>query len=60
MRKTVVAILKKLLHTVILLLVLSFVVFSFIRLIPGDPVKNLYGSHDAGGDHRAEAQRTVF
>ena len=39
MRKTVVAILKKLLHTVILLLVLSFVVFSFIRLIPGDPVK---------------------
>lgn len=34
-----VTVLKKLLHTLILLLVLSFVVFSFIRLIPGDPVK---------------------
>ena len=30
---------KKLVHTILLLLVLSFVVFSFIRLIPGDPVK---------------------
>ena len=39
MQKSVVNILKKLLHTVILLLMLSFVVFSFIRLIPGDPVK---------------------
>ena len=39
MRKTILAIVKKLLHTIVLLLVLSFVVFSFIRLIPGDPVR---------------------
>lgn len=39
MRKAVVTIVKKLLHTLVVLLVLSFVVFSFIRLIPGDPVK---------------------
>lgn len=39
MQKTVKKALKKLLHTIILLLALSFVVFSFIRLIPGDPVK---------------------
>ena len=49
MRKTVVAILKKLLHTVILLLVLSFVVFSFIRLIPGDPITLLYGISEGAG-----------
>ncbi|MDD3165596.1 MAG: ABC transporter permease [Oscillospiraceae bacterium] len=34
---------KKILHMVFILLLLSLIVFSFIRLIPGDPVKSSLG-----------------
>ena len=35
--------LKRFGHTILILLLLSFVIFSFIRLIPGDPVRSSLG-----------------
>lgn len=43
MRGKILTVLKRLLHMVLVLLVLSFVIFSFIRLIPGDPVRSSLG-----------------
>ena len=34
---------KRFIHMILVLLVLSFVIFSFIRLIPGDPVRSSLG-----------------
>jgi peptide/nickel transport system permease protein len=41
--KIVLRILKRLFHTLIVLLILSFIIFSFIRIIPGDPVRSSMG-----------------
>ena len=43
MKKTLILILKKIIHITLILLLLSLVVFSFIRMIPGDPVKSSLG-----------------
>lgn len=39
MRLAYLLVLKRLIHILVVLLVLSFVIFAFIRLIPGDPVR---------------------
>jgi len=43
MKSTLLQVLKRFLHMILVLLVLSFVIFSFIRLIPGDPVRSSLG-----------------
>lgn len=43
MKKSMVMICKKIIHMLLILLLLSLIVFSFIRLIPGDPVKSSLG-----------------
>jgi len=43
MQSMPVFILKRLLYGVLVLLMLSFVIFSFIRIIPGDPVRMSLG-----------------
>ncbi|MDO4339519.1 MAG: ABC transporter permease [Eubacteriales bacterium] len=43
MKKTYTIVIKKIVHMVFILLLLSLIVFSFIRLIPGDPVKSSLG-----------------
>lgn len=43
MKKRLLQLLKRFMHMILVLLVLSFVIFSFIRLIPGDPVRSSLG-----------------
>ncbi len=43
MKEGLIYVFKRFIHILIILLVLSFIVFSFIRLIPGDPVKSTLG-----------------
>ena len=38
---------KRLLNSVFVLLILSFMIFSFVRAIPGDPVQTLLGEEEA-------------
>ena len=40
-------ILKRLVNSVFVLLILSFLIFSFVRAIPGDPVQTLLGEEEA-------------
>lgn len=41
--------LKRLLQLILTLIVVSFIVFSMVRLIPGDPITLLYGLSESGG-----------
>lgn len=43
MKNGLLKVLKRFVHMILVLLVLSFVIFSFIRLIPGDPVRSSLG-----------------
>ena len=40
---------KRLLQLIPTLIIVSFIVFSMVRLIPGDPITLLYGLSESGG-----------
>ena len=41
--------LRRLLQLIPTLLVVSFIVFAMVRLIPGDPITHLYGISEGAG-----------
>jgi len=50
---------KRLVNAVIVLLVLSFMVFAFMRAIPGDPVMNLLGEEETTEEQYQELSREL-
>ena len=57
--RTLYVIVKRLAHAVIVLLVLSFLVFGFMRAIPGDPVLNLLGEEETTEEQYQKLHREL-
>ncbi len=52
-------ILKRLLNSVFVLLILSFIIFAFLRAIPGDPVLTLLGEEETTPEQYQELRRAL-
>jgi len=57
--QTLIYILKRLINSVFVLLILSFIIFAFLRAIPGDPVLTLLGEEETTPEQYEELRHAL-